>query len=68
MLFRSSRVSNPLVVIALVAAVLLLGTAALPHGVIPSPRLTVAVMEHRAVIAAAGAAALAAAIVALAVS
>ena len=62
------RVSNPLVLIALVAAVVLLGTAALPHRVIPSPRLTVAVMEHRAVIAAAGAAAFAAAIVALAVS
>jgi hypothetical protein len=62
------RVSNPLVLISLAAAVLLLGVAALPHGVIPSPRLTLAVTEHRAIIAAAGAAALAAAIVALAVS
>jgi hypothetical protein len=62
------RVSNPFVVAALAAAVLLLGTAALPYGVIPSARLTLAVMEHRVAIAAAGAAALAAAVVALVVS
>jgi hypothetical protein len=64
----SSRVSNPFVIAALAAAVLLLGTAALPHGVIPSARLTLAVMEHRVAIAAAGTAALAAAIVSLVVS
>ena len=63
-----SRVSNPLVLFTLAAAVLLLGTAALPHGVIPSARLTLAVMEHRVTIASSGAAALTAAIVALAVS
>ena len=62
------RVSNPLVLFTLAATVLLLGTAALPHGVIPSARLTLAVMEHRVTIASSGAAALTAAIVALAVS
>ena len=64
----AGRVSNPLVIVALAAAVLLLGTAALPRGLVPSPRLTVALMEHRVAIAAAGAAALGAAVIALATS
>jgi hypothetical protein len=61
-------VSNPFVIAALAAAVLLLGAAALPRGLVPSPRLTIALMEHRVAIAAAGATAFGAAIVALAAS
>jgi hypothetical protein len=64
----AGRVSNPFVIAALAAAVLLLGTAAVPRGLVPSTRLTVALMEHRGVIAAAGAAAFGAAIVALVTS
>src|SRR5262249_14107508 len=61
----AGRVSNPFVIAALAAAVLLLGTAALPRGVVPSPRLMFALIEHRTAIAAAGTAALCSAIVAL---
>jgi hypothetical protein len=61
-------VSNPFVIAALAAAVFLLGAAALPPSLVPSPRLTLALMEHRVAIAAAGAAALCSAIVALALA
>ena len=61
----TKQVTNPLVIAALAAAVLLLGLAALPRAAIPDPRLTDALARHRVEVALAGAAALAAAIVAL---
>src|SRR5439155_10961330 len=62
----SKHVTNPLVIAALAAAVLLLGLAALPKEAIPDPRLTDALTRHRVEVALAGAAALATAAVALA--
>jgi hypothetical protein len=64
----SKTVRNPLVVIALALAIALLGLAALPKAAIPDPRLTDLLAQHRVEVALAGAAALAAAIVALALA
>jgi hypothetical protein len=61
----AEEVSNPLVIAALALAVALLGVAALPRAVVSDPRLNALLVQHRAMIALAGAAALAAAIVAL---
>jgi len=61
----SENATNPLVIAALAAAVLLLGLAALPSEAIPDPRITDALARHRVEVATAGAATLAAAIVAL---
>ena len=61
----TKHVTNPLVIAALAAAVLLLGLAALPKEAIPDPRLTDALARHRVEVVLAGAAALAGAIVAL---
>jgi hypothetical protein len=62
----SKHITNPLVIVALAAAVLLLGVAALPQEAIPDPRLTEMLARHRIELAFAGVAALAAAVVALA--
>jgi hypothetical protein len=64
----AANVRNPLVVLALGAAILLLGLAALPKEAIPGPRLTYLVASHRVEVATAGVAALAAALLALALS
>lgn len=61
----SKNDKNMLGVAALAAALILLGLAALPRAAIPDPRLTDIIIRHRAEVAIAGAAALAAAIVAL---
>lgn len=60
-----SAATNPLVVAFLGLAVLLLGLAALPRAVVPDPRMTEVVADHRATLALGGALALAAAIVGL---
>ena len=64
----AKHVTNPLVIAALAAAVVLLGVAALPQRAIPDARLNDALAHHRVEVALAGAAALTAAIVALAFS
>ncbi|MFY9580407.1 MAG: hypothetical protein WAQ33_13915 [Gaiellaceae bacterium] len=61
----TKQVTNPVVIAALAAAVLLLGLAAVPKAAIPDPRLTDALARHRVEVALAGGAALAAAILAL---
>jgi hypothetical protein len=62
----SKNISNPLVIVALAAAVLLLGVAALPQEAIPDPRLMDMLERHRVEVAFAGVAALAGVVVALA--
>jgi hypothetical protein len=62
----SKHITSPLVLVTLGIAIVLLGLAALPTAAIPDPRLTDLVARHRSEVALAGAAALAAAIVALA--
>ena len=62
------NVANPFVIVALGLAVLLLGIAAVPERAIPDPQLTHVLVRHRAEVALAGAALLAAAIVALSFS
>ena len=64
----SKNVRNPLVIFALAAAILLLGLAALPKTAIPDPRLTDVLVRHRVEVALAGAAALTAALIALALA
>jgi hypothetical protein len=61
----SKTEKNMLAIAALAAALILLGLAALPQAAIPDARLTDVIVRHRAEVAIAGAAALAAAIVAL---
>ena len=62
----AKRILSPAVVFALAAAVLLLGIAALPQGVVPDHRVNELLVAHRHQVAAVGAAALAAAIIVLA--
>lgn len=64
----SQNVHNPLVIFALAASILLLGLAALPKAAIPDPRLTDVLVRHRVEVALAGAAALTAALIALALA
>jgi hypothetical protein len=64
----SKNVTNPLVVFALALAVFLLGLAALPQRAVPDPRLTDVLARHRVEVALAGAAALAAGVLALVLS
>ncbi|MFL5965176.1 MAG: hypothetical protein ACJ747_01345 [Gaiellaceae bacterium] len=64
----SGNATNPLVILALATAVVLLGLAALPQRAIPDPRLTHVLAQHRLEVAFAGAGALAAALVALALA
>lgn len=58
----SEKVTDPLVIAVLAAAILLLGLAALPGAAIPDPRLSEALAQYRLEIATAGATALGAAI------
>lgn len=64
----SKNATNPLVILALAAAVVLLGIAALPQEAIPGPRLTDTVARHRLEVALAGGAALTTALLALALA
>jgi len=61
----TKRVTNPFVLAALAAALLLLGLASLPKAAIPDPRLTDALARHRVEVVLAGSAALATAILTL---
>ena len=64
----SENATNPLVVAAFGLAAILLGLAALPQGAVPDPRLNDVLVRHRIEIALAGAGALAAALLALALA
>jgi len=64
----SQNAANPFVIAAFGIAVLRLGLAALPQRAVPDPRLTDILARHRIEVALAGAAALAAALLALALA
>jgi hypothetical protein len=64
----SQNATNPFVVAAFGFAVILLGLAALPQRAVPDPRLNDILVRHRAEVAMAGAGALAAAVLALALA
>jgi hypothetical protein len=70
--FSSARISqnttNPFVIVAFGLAVILLGLAALPQYAVPDPRLSDILVRHRGEVAMAGAGALAAALLALALA
>jgi hypothetical protein len=63
----AKNATDPLAIAALGAALLLLGLAALPRAAIPDPRLTDLIVRYRAEVVVAGAAAFAAAVIALTV-
>jgi hypothetical protein len=64
----SQNATNPFVIVAFGLAVILLGFAALPQRAIPDPRLNDVLVRHRVEVAMAGAGALAAALLALALA
>jgi hypothetical protein len=64
----SQNATNPFVVAAFGLAVILLGLAALPQRAVPDPRLNDMLVRHRFEVALAGAGALAAALLALALA
>ena len=64
----SQNATNPFVVAAFGLAAILLGLAALPQGAVPDPRLNDVLVRHRIDLALAGAGALAAALLALALA
>ncbi len=64
----SQNAANPFVIAAFALAVLFLGLAALPQAAVPDPRLTHMLARHRIEVALAGAGALAAALLALALA
>ncbi len=64
----SKNAANPLVIATLGLAMLLLGLAALPQAAVPDARLSYLLARHRIEVALAGAAALAAALLALALA
>ena len=61
----AKNATDPLAIVVLGAAILLLGLAALPAGAIPDPRLTDVLVRHRAEVVAAGAAAFVVGVLAL---